>query len=111
MRGVGWLDDPDVLLAVMLLQLLVVLIELSELIRQDVCIRRKVVMLFAILLLHPHYVEAKPVLPGDLMTLREMVDLLIFIQALVQIALTAAGGPQDVPLMALSWGKVGKLKH
>ena len=93
MGGVGWLYNPDILLAIMLLLLLIMLIKLSELIRQDVCIRNKIKMLFAIPFLHPDDVEAESILPGNFMTLREMVDLLILIQAFIQITLTAGGAP------------------
>jgi len=68
-------------------------IELSELIRQNVGIRYKIKMLFPIPFLHPNYVEAQSIFPGNFMALWKMVDLLIFIQTLIQVALTARGAP------------------
>ena len=55
------------------------LIEFTELIRQDVSIWYKVKVLFAKLLLHSDGVKAKPIFTGDLMTLWEMVDFLVLI--------------------------------
>lgn len=39
LAGVGRLNDPDILLGLMLLQLLVVIIEVTELFREDVSVR------------------------------------------------------------------------
>ena len=86
---VGWLYDPNILLAIVLLQLLIMLVKLTELIWQDVGVRYKVKMLFAISLLHSDNVEAKPVFPCNFVTLREVVDLLVLVQAFVQVALAA----------------------
>lgn len=69
----------------MLLKLLVVFIELSKLVRKDVSVWNKVIMLLAKSFLHSDDIEAKPILPCDFMTLREMVYFLIFIKALVQV--------------------------
>lgn len=85
--GVCRFDNPDVLFAIMLLQLLVVLVELSKFIRKNVRVRHKVKVLLAVPLLHPNNIEAKSIFTRDLMTLREMVDLLVLVQALIQVAL------------------------
>jgi len=85
--GIGWLNDPNVLFAVMLFELLIVLIEFTEFIRENVSIWYKVKMLFSKSFLHSDNVEAKSVLPGDLMTLREMINFLVLIQALIEITL------------------------
>lgn len=58
-------------------------IEVTELIWQDVCVRNKVKVLFPELLLHPHHVEAESVLPGDLIALWKVVDLLVLIQTFI----------------------------
>ena len=79
--------DPDVLLAVMLLQLLVVLIELSEFVGQDIGIRHKIEMLLSESFLHSNDVEAESVFPRDLVTLRKVVNFLVLIEAFIQIAL------------------------
>jgi len=85
--SVGGLNNPNVLFAIMLLQFLVVLIEFSKFIREDVSIWYKVKMLFSKSFLHSDNIEAKSVLPGDLMTLREMINFLVLIQALIEITL------------------------
>ena len=99
MSGVGRLHDPDVLLAVVLLELLVVFIEFAKLIWEDVSVWHEVEVLFAISFLHPDNVEAKSVFPRDLMTLREVVDLLILVQSFVEVALATGGAPENIPLM------------
>lgn len=96
---VSWLNDPNVLLAIMLFELLVVLIELTKLVRKDVGIRNEVEVLLSKPFLHSHDVEAKPILSSDFMTLREMIDLLIFVQAFIEIALATRRAPQNVPFV------------
>ena len=64
-------------------------IELTELIRQNIGVWSEVKVLFSKLFLHSDSVETKPIFTGDLMTLWEMVDFLVLIQAFVKIALTA----------------------
>jgi len=86
---IGWLYDPNILLAIVLLQLLIMLVKLTELIWQDVGVRYKVKMLFAKSLLHSDNIKAKPVFPCNFVTLREVVDLLVLVQAFVQVALAA----------------------
>ena len=87
MRGIGRLEDPDVLLRVMLLQLLIVFVEFAELVRQDVGVWNEVPLGLSIAFLHPDDVKAKTVLARNFMTLREVVDLLILIEAFVQVTL------------------------
>ena len=69
----------------MLLKLLVVSVEVSKLVWQDVSVRYEVEACFAKLLLHPHHVVAQSILSCDFITLREMVDLLVLIQTFVDI--------------------------
>jgi hypothetical protein len=73
----------------MLFKLLIVCVEVTELVRKNVCIGYKVKVSLAELLLHPDHVIAKTVLSGDLVALREVIDLLVLVQALVQVALAA----------------------
>ncbi len=68
----------------MLFKFLIVRIEVSKLIREDIGVRNKVKVLFAKLLLHAHHVETKTVLPCNLVTLGEVVYLLELIQTLVR---------------------------
>lgn len=63
----------------MLLQLLVMVIEVSEFVRQDVGVWHEVVGGLTVSFLHSHAVEAKTVLAGNFITLGEMVDLLVLI--------------------------------
>lgn len=96
---VGRLHDPHVLLRVVLLQLLIVRVEVPELVREDVGVGHKVKVLLAVLLLHADHVKTEAVLPGDLVALWEVVDLLVLVEALVEVALARAGAPKDIPLM------------
>lgn len=95
----------------MLLKFLVMRVEIAELIRQDVGVRHEVKVLLAKAFLHPHYVVAKSILPGDLVTRWEMVDFLILVQAFIDVRLAATRAPQDIPLMRLSMGEAIVLKH
>jgi hypothetical protein len=64
-------------------------IEISELVRQNIGIRDKIKILLPVPLLHAYHVKAATILACDLMTLREMVYFLIFIQPFVQIGFAA----------------------
>ena len=70
----------------MLFELLVVLVELTKLVWKDVGIWNKVKMLLAESFLHSYDVEAKTVFSRDFMTLRPMVNFLVFVEAFVEIA-------------------------
>jgi hypothetical protein len=85
----------------MLLQFLIMRIKIPELIGQYVCIGYKIKWRLPEFLLHPHHIVAETVLPGDLIGLREVVDLLELVQALVEVALARGGAPEDVPLVRL----------
>lgn len=73
----------------MLFQLLVVFIELTEFIRKNVGIWHKVKVLFTISFLHSDNIETKPILPCNLMTLWEVINLLVLIQAFIKVTLAA----------------------
>ena len=77
-------------------------VEVTELVREDICVRHKVKVLLSIALLHTDHVEAAPILAGDLMTLWEMIDFLVLIESLIKIRFATARGPQDIPLVRLS---------
>ena len=68
LRGISWLHDPNVLFAIVLLQLLIMLVEFTKLIRENVGVWDKVEMLFSVSLLHSYDVETKSILSSDLMT-------------------------------------------
>jgi hypothetical protein len=76
-------------------------VKVSELVRENVGVRDEVEVSLPELLLHADHVVTQAVLPSDLIALREMVNLLVLVQALVEIALAARGTPEDVPLMRL----------
>ena len=82
---VGWLHNPNILFAFMLFQFLVVVVEVTKLIRQDVCVRAEIKSRFAESFLHTHYVETQSIFASDLITLREMVNLLVLIQAFILV--------------------------
>jgi len=86
-------------------------VEIAELIRQDVGVRHEVEVLLAEAFLHPDYVVAQAVLPGDLVTRWEMVDFLVLVQAFIDVRLAATRAPEDIPLVRLSMGKAIVLKH
>lgn len=76
LRSIGWFNNPHVLLRIVLPQFLVVRIEFTELVGEDVGVGHKVEVVLSILLLHSDNVAAESVFSGDFVTLREMVDLL-----------------------------------
>ena len=66
LTAVGRLDNPDVLLAFMLLQFLVVVVEISKLIRKNISVRCEIECLSSKLLLHSHNVKAHSVFASNL---------------------------------------------
>ena len=58
-------------------------VKFTKFVREDVGIGNKVKEGLAMLFLHLDYILAEVVLPGDFITLREMIDFLIFVQAFV----------------------------
>ena len=85
LAGVGRLHDPHIFLTFVLLQFLVVVVEISELIRQDVGIRTEIESRFSEALLHAHNIEAKSIFSRNLITLREVIDFLVLIQTLILV--------------------------
>ena len=87
---VGWLHNPNIFLAFMLLQFLVMVIKVTKLIGQDVCVWAEIKGRFAKALLQSHYIEAKAIFAGDFVRLGEMVNLLILIKTLILVAFAGA---------------------
>jgi len=83
----------------MLLKFLVVVVKVSEFIRQNVSIRAKVECILAEPLLKSHNIKAETVLPRYFIALWEVIYLLVLVQALILVTLTRAGAPEDVPLV------------
>jgi hypothetical protein len=77
-------------------------VEVTEFIWKNVGVWYEIEVAFPELFLHADHIIAKSVLSSDLITLREMIDFLVLIQAFIQVALAAGRAPQDVPLMRLS---------
>jgi len=93
LRSIRRFHDPDVLFRVVLPQFLVVSVEFSELVRQDIGVRDEIEGRFSVFFLHSYSIAAKPIFPSDFMRLREMVDLLVFIQTLVNVLLAGTCAP------------------
>lgn len=83
----------------MLLELLVVVVEVPKLLRQDVGVWRQIEGGLPMLFLHPHDIVAEPIFPRDLVRVRELIDLLILVQAFVLVGLEASARPKQVPVM------------
>lgn len=62
LTGVCWLDDPHILFAFVLFKFLVMIVKISELLWQNVSVRREVKCCFAKFLLHTNSVIAHTVL-------------------------------------------------
>lgn len=68
-------------------------------------------MLLTIFLLHPDDVEAKSIFTRDFVTLRKVIDFLIFIETFVEITLAAGGAPENIPLVWLGSGETCCFEH
>lgn len=75
------------------LKALEVCIELSIFIRQHISIRNEVKKGLAMFLLHLHNVLAQVIFPSNLITLREMINFLVFIQPFIEIAFASGVTP------------------
>jgi hypothetical protein len=62
-------------------------IKFSELIWKNVGVRDEIEILLSILFLHSDHIVTKSIFSCNFITLREMIDLLIFIEALIEVAL------------------------
>lgn len=76
--------------------------EIAILIRQDVCVWHEVKRLAPKLFLHFDIIEAKSIFTRDLIRMRKMVESLILVEALIEVRLTTATCPEQVPFMRLS---------
>lgn len=96
---VSRLNDPNVFLALVLLELLVVIVKVAKFIGKDVGVGCEIEGSLSKSFLESDNVEAEAVLPCDLVTLREVVDLLVLVETLVLVALAGAGGPENIPFV------------
>jgi len=72
-----------------------------KLLGQNVGVWDEIELLATESLLHFHIVVAQSILPSDLVALRKVIDSLKLVEALVEVALAAGGGPEDVPLVTV----------
>lgn len=77
----------------MLLQLLIVGIEITEFIWEDIGVRDEIEGCLSKFLLHADHIVAKTVLSGDFIGLREVVDFLELVQSFIKIALARGRAP------------------
>lgn len=77
-------------------------VEISKLFREHICIRYKVKVVLPVSLLHAHDILAQLVLSRDFIRGWEVVDLLVFIETLVEVGLAGAVAPEQVPIVRLS---------
>ena len=128
-RGGRWLHDPDIvaegpmttrldltvahedLIAHFGVLLIEVVHELAPLLWQHEGLWDKIEVLLRVLVLHAPHIQAEPVLAGELRACREVVDFLMQIQSLVEVALALGVGPEDVPVMSICLHKAIDLEH
>ena len=79
-----------------------VLIEVGEFIRQVVCVRNDLEVLLAKALLHLDDINTESILASELLGHREVVDLLVVVHVVVDVALEGLRRPEQVPIMCLS---------
>jgi len=70
-----------------LLKFLIMGVKFTELIRKDVSVRYEIEILLSILFLHADHIVTKTIFSGDFITLREMVDFLVFIKTFIKVTL------------------------
>ena len=99
------LDNPHRLAAFDSLELFKELSELLFLFWQNKSIWHDVVLLFAMLLLHSQNVDAELVFLRDFMALGKVIDLLVFVESLVQIWFAWHAQPQQVPVVRICVGE------
>lgn len=78
------------------------IVEVSEFIGQDIGVRNDVEVVFTILFLQASDIGDESVLSGQLITVREMVNLLEFLELLVDGGVDASRRPHDIPVVTLS---------
>jgi hypothetical protein len=84
LRAVGRLHNPSVTLRICLFDLQIMCVEFIEFIRQDVGFWNKVILTCTKLFLRPDIVVTKAVFSSDFVTLREMINPLIFVKTFIQ---------------------------
>ena len=85
--------------------------ELTPLLWQHEGRRNEIEILLGILVLHTPHVQAESVLAGELRARREVVDFLMYIQSLIEVALALSVGPENVPVVAIGLDKAINLEN
>jgi hypothetical protein len=110
-REIRWLYYPECFRAVFASCLREVREKITKLFWQDEGIRYKVKVLFPVLGLHLDYVLTQFVLSGNLIARRKMIDLLMLIEALIDICLATTITPEHIPIMRLCIEAAACLQH
>ena len=61
--------------------------------------------------MHTPHVQAESVLAGELGARREVVDFLMYIESLIEVALALSVGPENVPVVAIGLDKAINLEY
>lgn len=77
-------------------------VEISELIWQNIGIRDYIEIIFVEFILHLYDVVTETIFASKFIRLREVIDLLVFIQSFVLAWFHALAGPKNVPIMSFS---------
>jgi len=86
-------------------------VKVCKFIWQHVSVRKNIEVQLPKLVLHLDHIVTKPVLSCQLVTHWKMVDLLILIQAFIQIGLAGLTCPQDIPVMSISMHEIVGFEH
>ena len=86
-------------------------IEISKLIRQIIGVRYDIKGLLAEFVLHLDDVGTQAVFPGELETIRVVIDLLVLVEIVIDILLIGLTWPEDVPVVRLGLLEPIDLKH
>lgn len=100
MARVLGLDDPHVL-EVFVLQIVKVVVEVGELVRQNVAVRYYVELFFAVLLLHFYDISDESVFTSKFVGVGKVVDSLIILEFFINVRVDSSRRPHHIPVMAL----------
>lgn len=87
-------NDPDIFLAFVLFQLLVVVVKVSKLFRQNISVRSQIKSRFTELLLHPYYIKTHTIFACNFVRLRKLIYFLVFVQTFILVTLAASTRPK-----------------
>jgi hypothetical protein len=87
------------------------LYEHVPLLRQDEGLGQEVEVLWRVSVLHATYVQCKAVFASEFYCHWKVINFLIRIQSLIEVALSLSMGPKNVPIMSVRGNKPVKLKQ